>query len=135
MLVRICRLNSVILIGLGVMGLITHGPVLGFGHNPIHQILLVVSGAAILWVGCANELFARTVCLAGAAGFGLMALSGFKDVGVIVDLFDLRGADNWLYLGLASLSLAAAIAPQIVTACTNRWHKTQAAAMELKPQS
>ncbi|GAA2578770.1 hypothetical protein GCM10009862_17540 [Microbacterium binotii] len=77
-----------------------------FAVNPLHNVALLLIGAALLVAGLANVRAAKTVNTVVGAAYLLLGVAGFFLVGTAANILALNVPDHFLHLGSAVVLLA-----------------------------
>lgn len=110
--------TGVAIVGFGLTGftdpLTPHGhQLLGLEVNPLHNLLHLLSGVALLTAGAAGPEPARTLALLTAGAFGVAGLFGFALLDSDANVLAFNVADNLVHLATAALAgLCAAATPR-----------------------
>lgn len=101
------------LLGFAVTGLAgfaatTGSSLFGLGVNPLHNLLHVLLGVALVVAAARGEGEARTICMITAAVYGVVGLLGLALVGTDGNVLALNHADNALHLATAGAAAVAA---------------------------
>ncbi len=84
-----------------------------FEINPLHNVVHVLVGAALLAGAVAGEKVARQVALLVGGAYGLVGLVGFALIGTDANILALNFADSFLHLTTAAVAfLAVARSPR-----------------------
>lgn len=85
---------------------------LGFELNPLHNVVHLLIGAALLAGGFRTERDARAVTWLVGAAYAVVGIVGFFVMDTDVDILALNMADNWLHVGTAAIAFVAAFLSQ-----------------------
>lgn len=85
---------------------------LGFELNPLHNVVHLLIGAALLAGGLKDELSARAITWTVGAAYALVGILGFFVMDTEIDILALNMADNWLHVGTAVIAFIAAMMSQ-----------------------
>jgi hypothetical protein len=99
---------GIVLLGVGIMGVVTGGhdhELIIFGINTTHNIVHLLSGALAVVTALAGFKAAKLFCLAFGAVYGLVAVAGFVNISPVVTMLNLNMADNWLHTAIAGSCL------------------------------
>ena len=77
---------------------------LGFEINPLHNVVHLLVGAALL-AGMKDAAKARGVLVLVGVVYALVGVAGFFLVDSEANILSLNVADNWLHLGTAAVAL------------------------------
>lgn len=88
----------------------TDASVLWFQVNPLHNLVHLLVGGALLAGALRGEWAARLLTLLVSIGYLVVGLGGFWLIGDEANMLALNVADNWLHLVTAALGFAAVIA-------------------------
>lgn len=83
---------------------------LGLELNPLHNVLHLALGLALIVGAARGEETARTLALVAAATYGVLGLLGLTVVGTDGNVLALNTADNVLHLVTAAAATTAALA-------------------------
>jgi len=103
-----CKIMGVVLVIVGIAGFFRHD-LMGFHVNTAHNIVHLASGALALWTGFTSEAASKAFSLVFGSVYLLVAILGFLNAKLVIDLLDLNQADNWLHTGIAALFLVAGV--------------------------
>lgn len=80
-----------------------------FEVNPLHNIVHLLIGAALLWGGLQGVNAARAVNITVGASYLLVGVLGLFMIGSEANILALNGADNVLHFGSAAVLLTAGL--------------------------
>ena len=84
--------------------------VLWFEVNPLHNVVHLLVGAALLAGAASGERSARAITLLVAVTYTIVGILGFFATGADWNVLALNTADNWLHLATAALGFVAVMA-------------------------
>lgn len=85
---------------------------LGFELNPLHNVVHLLIGAALLSGGLRDERAARAITWTVGAAYALVGIVGLVAMDTEIDILALNTADNWLHIGTAAIAFIAAAMSQ-----------------------
>lgn len=105
----VAQVLGAILVLVGLIGFV-NDPVFGlFEVDVLHNIIHLLSGAALLVAGFVNNgIYARAANLTLGIVYALVTLLGFVAPAVLGAIFETNMADNWLHLLLAVVLIGVA---------------------------
>ena len=83
---------------------------LWFQINPLHNVVHLLIGGALLAAGSAGERESRGVAMLVGAAYLVVGVVGFFATGNEWNVLALNTADHWLHLGTAAIAFAAVAA-------------------------
>lgn len=89
-----------------------------FAVNPLHNVIHLAIGGALLYAGLNSIALAKTVNTAVGAVYLLVGVLGLFLVGSALNIIALNGADNVLHLASAVVLLGVGLSQDKVTAPT-----------------
>lgn len=88
----------------------TDASVLGFQVNPLHNVVHLLVGGALLAGAATGERGARAMGLLVAVVYAIVGIAGFWATGADWNILALNTADNWLHIVTAAILFIAAAA-------------------------
>ncbi len=88
----------------------TNETVLWFQVNPLHNVVHLLVGGALLAGAAGGERGARAMTMLVAVTYAIVGVIGFFATGQDWNVLALNTADNWLHLGTAALGFLAVMA-------------------------
>ena len=88
----------------------TNETVLWFEVNPLHNVVHLLVGGALLAGAAGGERGARAITMLVAVTYTIVGIVGFFATGTDWNVLALNTADNWLHLGTAALGFLAVMA-------------------------
>ena len=88
----------------------TNEAVLWFRVNPLHNLVHLLVGGALLAGAAGGERGARAMTTLVAVTYAIVGVAGFFATGADWNVLALNTADNWLHLGTAALGFLAVMA-------------------------
>lgn len=85
---------------------------LGFELNPLHNVVHLLIGGALLAGGLRDERAARAITWLVGAVYAVVGILGLFLMDTEVDILSLNMADNWLHIGTAVVAFIAAAMSQ-----------------------
>ena len=89
-----------------------------FEVNPLHNVIHLAIGAALLFAGLASSKAAKTMNSTVGSVYLLVGIAGLFLPGTALNIIALNGADNVLHLGSAIVLLAVGLSQDRVTSST-----------------
>ncbi|ALO67612.1 DUF4383 domain-containing protein [Arthrobacter alpinus] len=86
-----------------------------FEVNPLHNVIHLAIGAALLFAGLASTTAAKTMNSTVGSVYLLVGIAGLFLPGTALNIIALNGADNVLHLGSAIVLLAVGLSQDRVT--------------------
>lgn len=83
---------------------------LWFELNPLHNVVHLLVGGALLAAGATGERGARAISLLVGAVYLVVGVAGFYATGSDWNVLALNTADNWLHIGTAIVAFGAVAA-------------------------
>lgn len=83
---------------------------LWFEVNPLHNVVHLLVGGALLAGWATGERGARAISMLVGATYLVVGIAGFYATGNEWNVLSLNTADNWLHLGTAAVAFAAVAA-------------------------
>ena len=88
----------------------TNETVLWFQVNPLHNLVHILVGGALLAGAAGGERGARAMTMLVAVTYTVVGIVGFWATGADWNVLALNTADNWLHLGTAALGFLTVMA-------------------------
>lgn len=89
-----------------------------FAVNPLHNVIHLLIGAALLYAGMNSTILSKTVNSTVGGVYLLVGILGLFLVGSSLNIIALNGADNVLHLASAVVLLGVGLSQDRVTALT-----------------
>lgn len=89
-----------------------------FEVNPLHNVIHLAIGAALLFAGLASTKAAKTMNSTVGSVYLLVGIAGLFLPGTALNIIALNGADNVLHLGSAIVLLAVGLSQDRATSST-----------------
>lgn len=93
-----------------------------FAVNPLHNIIHLAIGAALLYAGMNSTMLSKTINTTVGAVYLLVGILGLFLVGSALNIIALNGADNVLHLASAVVLLGIGLSQDKVHASTAKAH-------------
>ncbi len=96
----VARIVGIVLTLVGILGFFADGSLVGFGINPVHNVVHLVTGLIGLWAGFGASGYAMRYNQWLGIVYILVAVLGFVAMGFMETLLNINFADNLLHIVL-----------------------------------